>query len=241
MDSARLTYSDFQRYLVFRIAVLAGADFERSVYAEDAANHINGRYPASWIATVAVKLKEAGFIDVAATTTDNNGLFAIIDSDLSLAEKLTELSARKEGSRPQYVLTESGLEEAENAGRYLGLSLWEEIDRLEASGGSEHVPETGRIVPLDRTSDIYIEVESEVRDTIHKIRSDNELMASDDGAQKVAELEAGKALIQADQVNEGLVKRTLVPALLWAAKKVRDEASGTAIKLAVTKLFDLLT
>jgi len=64
LDSARLTYSDFQRYLVFRIAVLAGADFERSVYAEDAANHINGRYPASWIATVAVKLKEAGFIDV---------------------------------------------------------------------------------------------------------------------------------------------------------------------------------
>ncbi|MBX4896557.1 hypothetical protein [Rhizobium bangladeshense] len=240
MDSARLTYSTFQRNLIFRIAVLAEADFERSIYVEDAAVHIDGRYPASWTATVAVKFKEAGLIDVAATTTDGD-LFAIINSDASLAEKLKELSARKENSRPQYVLTESGLQEAENAGRYLGLSLWEEIDKLEASGGSEHVPEMGRIVALDRTSDKYIEVESEVHGTIHKIRSDNELMASDDGAQKVAELEAGKALIQADQVNEGLVKRTLVPALLWAAKKVRDESSGTAIKLAVTKLFDLLT
>lgn len=240
MDSARLTYSDFQRHLLFQIAVVTGADFECSVYAEDAAVHINGRYPASWPPTVAVKLKEGGFIDIAAATTDE-GLFAIIGSNLSLAEKLKELGARKETSRPRYVLTEAGLEEAENAGRYLGLFLWDEIEQLEASGGSEHVPETGRIVPLDRTSEKYIEVESEVRDTIQKIRSDNELMASDEGAQKVAELEAGKALIQADQVNEGLVKRTLVPSLLWAARKVRDEASGTAIKLIVTKLFDLLT
>jgi hypothetical protein len=240
MDSARLTYSDFQRQLVFRIAVLAGADFERWIYAEDAAVHIDGRFPASWTATVAVKLKQAGFIDIASATTDE-GLFAIINSELSLADKLKELGARKVSSSPRYVLTESGLEEAERAGRYLGLSLWEEIDQLEARGGSEYVPEPGRMVSLDRTSDKFIEVENEVRDTIQIIRSDNELMSTGEGAQKVAELEAGKALMQADQVNEGLVKRTLVPSLIWAAKKVRDEGSGTAIKLIVTKLFDLLT
>lgn len=240
MENPRLTYSDFQRHLIFRVAVLSGADFERAVYAEDAAVHIDGRFPASWTATVAVKLKEAGFLEIAKTTTDE-GLFAIINSELTLAEKLKELGARKETSRPRYVLTESGLEEAESAGRYLGRSLWEEIDQLEARGGSEHVPEPGRMVPLDRSSDKYIEVENDVRSTIQVIRSDNELMATGEGAQKVAELEAGKALMQADQVNEGLVKRTLVPALLWAAKKVRDEGSGTTIKLVVTKLFELLT
>ena len=235
----RITFSDFQKHLLFRIAVLVGADFERPVYAEDAAIHIYGRFPASWIATVAVKLKESGFVDVAAVS--DAGIFNILDSNLTLAEKLKELGARKETSRARYVLTEAGLGEAERAGRYLGLSLWEEIDRLEENGGSEHIPEMGRIVTFDRASPRYIEVESEVRNTIQIIRSDNELMATDEGARKVAELEAGKVLIQTGEVNEGLVKRTLVPSLLWAAKKVRDEGSGAAIKLVVTKLFELLS
>lgn len=138
----------------------------------------------------------------------------------------------------QYVLTEAGLEEAERVSRILGLSLWDEIDRFEANGGRQNVVETGRLIPLDRNSPTYIEVESEVRNTIRKIRSDNELMATPEGSQRVAELEAGKALIQADQVNEGLVKRTLVPSLLWATKKL-DEGAGVAIKLAITKIFDL--
>jgi hypothetical protein len=239
MDTERLAYADFQRHLVVRIAVLAGADFERPVFAEDAAIHIDGRFPASWIATVAIKLMEKGLIQVSGATEE--GLFDIIGSNLSLPEKLKELSARKEMSRPQYALTEAGLVEAEKAARLLGFSLWDEIDRFEERGGSENIPETGRLVMLNRISPNYVEVEKKVRDTIQIIRSDNELMSSTDGAQRVAELEAGKALIQADQVNEGLVKRVLVPSLLWAARKMRDEASGTAIKILVTKLLELLT
>ncbi|MCA8917394.1 MAG: hypothetical protein KDB90_18545, partial [Planctomycetes bacterium] len=129
---------------------------------------------------------------------------------------------------------------AESAGLQLGLFLWDEINRLDSNGGKEHVPEIGRVVALDRTSSEYVEVQSEVKNTIRMMRSDNELMATPEGAQRIAELEAGKELIQADQVNEGLVKRTLVPPLLWAAKKVRDEGASTAIKLIVTKLFSLL-
>lgn len=238
MNNERLTYVDFQEHLIFQIAVLAQADFHYPFYVKDAAAQIDGRFPDSWVETTTAKLEKSRFLAVASAPDDE--LDELVESSKSFVERFRDAQARKGTSRTQYVLTEAGLVAAEQASQYLGRSLWEEMDQFEADGGRENVRETGRVVTLDRSSPAYVEVESEVRDTIRRIRSDNELMATPEGSQRIAELEAGKALIQADQVNEGLVKRTLVPPLLWAAKKA-DEGAGLAIKLAITKIFDLLT
>jgi len=239
VENIRIAYGDFQKHLLFRIAVLSGGDFERPILAEEAASHIDGRFPTSWVKAVAVKLSDRGLIHVSHDL--DSGLFDILNSNLDLAGKLARLEDYKDISRIPYLLTEAGLEEAERSGSYLGYDLWDEIDLLEANSDEAQVAELGRIVGLDRSSSNFEEVESEVGSAIQSIRSDNELMATSEGSQRIAELEAGRRLIQADQVNESLAKRTLIPALQWAAKKVRDDGAGVAIKLLVTKILTMLT
>lgn len=55
--------------------------------------------------------------------------------------------------------------------------------------------------------------------------------------QRIAELEAGKILMNAEQADAGLIRRLLLPSLIWFAKKVRDESASALIK----KLIALVT
>lgn len=94
---------------------------------------------------------------------------------------------------------------------------------------------------LNRDSPDFREVETGLNTAIEELRSDNMLMSDAEGGQRLAELEAGKVLIQSEQVNESLIKRVLIPSLTWTAKKIRDEGAVSMIKIGVAKLIALLS
>ena len=145
------------------------------------------------------------------------------------------------GGNQQYTLTAKGLEEAERIAEFEGWNLWPDIDEVAEQGFGSSVVEQGRKVKLNRDSPDFREVETGLNTAIEELRSDNMLMSDAEGGQRLAELEAGKVLIQSEQVNESLIKRVLIPSLTWTAKKIRDEGAVSMIKIGVAKLIALLS
>ncbi|RYC17650.1 hypothetical protein [Ciceribacter ferrooxidans] len=137
-------------------------------------------------------------------------------------------------------LTGFGLETAGEYGNSISYDLWEAIDDFHETepAGSEGgaVESSGPVIVIDHMSEVFQGIEADIRETIRVVRSKNELMSDPDLAQKVAELEAGHALINAPQADSNLLRRLLVPTLLWLGKKMGDEAVKALISRLIAEV-----
>ncbi|CAN7151434.1 hypothetical protein [Rhizobium sp. LjRoot254] len=239
MDIKRLTYTDFQRVLLYKLAVAVEADFDRPIDVADVALTVNGKFQQSWISAVTQKFVLEKYIRKWARPLFD--VSEVLNADEGSASKLRRAYQWGEAGADLYTLTEKGLEEAERIAAYEGWNLWPDIDEVAEQGFGSSVVEQGRKMTLNRDSSDFREVETGLNTAIEELRSDNMLMSDAEGGQRLAELEAGKVLIQSEQVNENLIKRVLIPSLTWTAKKIRDEGAVSIIKIGVAKLIALLS
>jgi hypothetical protein len=200
----RLSYKNFKVEFLFRLAVMAKADPDVRLDASEVASQVEGKFPTAWA-------------DMAA-------------SDLAADAKL--INSPMIGAN--YVsLTGFGLEEAEEYGNSIAYDLWEAIDDFHKAEPVEAVVTpvgmSGQTIAIDPMSDVFQGIEADIRETIRAVRSQNELMSDPEVVQKIAELEAGHALIQAPQADSSLLRRLLIPTLLWLGKKIGDEAAKALI------------
>lgn len=201
----RLSYKEFKSEFLFKVAVMTKADPDDRVDVSEVAAQIEGKFPSAWAETAA--------------------------SDLASEAKINHNSM----IGASYVsLTGFGLEKAEDYGNSIAYDLWEAIDdfhKVDSSASPESGTEAlGPVVAIDHMSEVFQCIEADIRETIRVVRSKNELMNDPEVVQKVAELEAGHALIQAPQADSGLLRRLLVPTLVWLGKKMGDEAAKALVK-----------
>ncbi len=215
-----ISFPDFEATLLVKFAVRVGGDFELAIKASEAASLIAGRFRRSWI-------------DVCAEELQQQKLLTPISS--------FDQRYRQDGDNETlYKLTPEGLRSAIERSEALGQDLWAEIEDLELQSGAEtsavdFVPE-GPVVQIDRTAQLFLDLEREIRDTIKHAQLNNELMSEIGGQRRVKEVEAGRVLLEADSIDAGLVHRTLLPALRGLLKVVSDEILKSVIRKAIEAL-----
>ena len=224
MLEKRISFPNFQDEFLFQFAIIVGGDFAKPVTAKEVARHVRGRYPESWVDAVASNLCEEEFLALRYNT------------DTWPAEEFPQ---------QLYSLTQAGLNVAMQHGVYNGLNLWEEIDKLEEHSGGEtadtgFIPQ-GPVVKIDRTAPVFIDLEQRVNETWEQARTNNSINSDVAGARRVKELEAGIVLLKADQVDVGLLRRILLPALTALLKLIGDEGLKQLIKRAVELLIKFVT
>ena len=239
----RLSFGEFQQELLFRIAIVAEADFDKFVPAEIAASLVEGRYPSSWIRTSAAQLLSSHFLmETSRNAFEKSPAFDILSQE-PFSVGLSSLNIDAGGVEKLYKLTVRGLEEAEQHGRSKGVDLYDAIEEysgnftMSASNSYDYEDNVGAQL-VDGTSPQYLEIKKTLSEAIDKLKSQNEVIAEAGaaGSQKIAELEAGQRLLGGEQVNPGLAKRVMIPSLQWFLRRVRDDALGSLLK----KLIDLL-
>lgn len=125
----------------------------------------------------------------------------------------------------------------------VGWDAAEEIEKKRQEVGQEVESEAEKLIRIDRDSTEYIEALKKLNETIETIRSANDytLYSDDkDKSQRVSELNAGYALLQADRVRLEAVKSVLFRALRYLAKKFADHAIGAVARTALKALSTLL-
>lgn len=225
----RLTYSEFKEELLLKIAIAVKADTSTRIDPSALKDRIQGLFRDSWIESTMSDLENDRFI---------SGSLLV-------------------GGGGSYHLTGYGLQEAERLAIERGTDVYELIDESEEqqSETDSYVigdpdagyvigePEATSIVKIDNLSEAFKELDRELHARILELRSNNELMMEGgaEAQQHIAELEAGKILINAEQADAGLVRRLLLPSLTWFAKKVRDESASALIKKLIALVVAFLS
>lgn len=219
----RITYTDFKEELLLNMAILVRAETAKYIEPAKAALMIKERFSPSWTLEAARALKEDGLLKGSAYL----------------------------GGGGSYALTGDGLQRAEEIATNHGTDLYELIDEDIADGlvddeGNPLTDEHGNqlmivpdpwsdnaahdIMPIDHMSLAYKELDEALRERIDELRANNSFMAiGPESGQRISELEAGRALLKADQADRSLLERVLLPALKWIAVKVTDEAASKLI------------
>lgn len=213
----RLSYTDFKSELLVAIAVAVEGDLDTDFLVNDVAKTIDGRFPNSWIPEAVRELARERLIGDVLLGTHGDA----------------------------HHLTGSGLRAAETAANERGSDIYELMDEAEERGPF-HVDATAIVeaapITIDRSSEAFKQLDEALRERIRELKGDNELIAEGGAevSQRLAELEAGNRLLQADQADAGLIRRLLLPSLAWFAKKARDEATSQLIKKLIALVLDFL-
>jgi hypothetical protein len=130
------------------------------------------------------------------------------------------------------IVTGRGVERAEKI----------EEERRQAASAEDEVPASDRFVRIDHNSAGYKDADDALGQTLEAVRGSNEYRSSDpeDHEQRVAELEAGKRLLQAPRVDLGWLKAGLERTLTYIAKKFADQAIGKLAGAAIKFLLALV-
>jgi hypothetical protein len=100
----------------------------------------------------------------------------------------------------------------------------------EATPSSIAVPASDRVVTLDDNAPDYKQSMEVLAQTIEAVRVDNQ---AEDREERLAELEAGKRLLQAPRARLEAIRATLIAALKDLMKETRSEAIKTLAKAAL--------
>ncbi len=134
-------------------------------------------------------------------------------------------------------LTGPGIEHAEEICGERASNLYEEIEenKIQANPTSDptslDIPASDRVVKIDHNLPEYREIVEKI-DSVTFTAKTNNLLKSDypeESEQRVAELEAGRRLLDAPQANPRLIKELLINALKWFAEKIADGVVSTMI------------
>ncbi len=220
-----LSYREFKDELLLHFAIHVQAATDVQADPESAAALIHERFQRSWIASATKELADAGYIK-GITDLSGTGSYALTGYGLERAERIAhnvgaDLHEMIADSDPYALVEDGGSAMTDDRGNRLVVSS-PESDRADAAN----------IIKIDPLSQAFRELDEEMSSVIRELRGSNQL-AADGGAetsQRLAELEAGRILMSAEQADKSLVRRVLLPALQWLLKKVVDESAKTGIQ-----------
>ena len=91
------------------------------------------------------------------------------------------------------------------------------------------------MVRIDHNSQEIREINGKLDQVIESVVESNSLSVdADEKAQRVAELEAGKRMLEAPQAERGLLERLFVPVLKWIAEKSAEQVIATLVITLLT-------
>ncbi|MGK9053112.1 hypothetical protein [Neorhizobium petrolearium] len=222
----RLSYREFKDELLLSIAISTSGETNKFVNPEEVASRIQERYSPTWVMSAATELRDTGYL-TGQTFLSGGGSYALLGAGLERAE---EIAGEKATDLYELIDEANAVPLADERGNILtdehGNSLLAQIDpwKLEAP----------QVIQIDHVSPDFKSLDRALRDQIEILRGDNSLLAEGaEAGQRLAELEAGKALLRADQADASLIKRLLIPSLTWFSKKVGDETVSTAIQALI--------
>jgi hypothetical protein len=102
------------------------------------------------------------------------------------------------------------------------------------------IPAADRYVTLDHNSPTYRNADESLKNALDAVRSSNDYPDLEDKEQRIAELSAGRALLQSARVRVAAVTAFLLPTLKYLAKKFADVAIGIIATGAIAYLAALL-
>ncbi|MGC4406797.1 hypothetical protein D4A92_15095 [Rhizobium rosettiformans] len=222
----RISYKEFKDELLLSLAVLANGETSKFLNPLDAAKKIEERHSSSWVMSAAKDLRDSGFL-TGQTYLSGGGSYALSGPGLERAEEIAS-----ERAADLYELIDEanafplGDEHGNNIVDEKGNSILVQLDPWKEPASS--------IIQIDHVAPDFKSLDRALRDQIEVLRGDNSLLAEGpEASQRLAELEAGKALLKAEQADASLIKRLLIPSLTWFSKKVGDEAASTAIQALI--------
>lgn len=211
----RISYREFRDELLLSIAIMTQGETNKFVNPEDASRRIRETYSPSWQMSAVKDLRDDGYL-TGKTFISGGGSYALLGAGLERAEEIAN-----EQATDLYDL----IEEADAASLPDGLD-----NRFGEHGNTWEGSETD-VIKIDHLSPDFRSLDRALRDHIEIFRGNNELLADSPEARRhLAELEAGKALLKADEADRSLVKKLLLPALTWFVRMARDETTKALIK-----------
>lgn len=116
--------------------------------------------------------------------------------------------------------------------------------RLEPEATSEaalpSAPASDRIVPINHNSDAYRDAINSLNAVRDAVAASNEYDDVSDRDQRLAELDAARALLNAPRVNIAAIKGLAIPTLKYLGDKFADGIVGTLVTAAMVALAALL-
>lgn len=98
------------------------------------------------------------------------------------------------------------------------------------SDQAAEVPASDRSVKINHNSTEYVQAEAEIAELIELLRSTNDYGEPDDRAQRLAELEAGKTILNAPEARVSVLRAIFEYCLTAIAKKFADNVAGAIAK-----------
>lgn len=230
----RISYREFKDELILTIAILVGGETGKFVDPEEASRQIQEGYSPTWVMSAAKELSDSGYL-TGQTFLSGGGSYALLGPGLERAE---EVAAERAADLYELIDEANAVPLSDDQGNTF---TDDQGNRLVAHVDPWENLETS-IVKIDHLSPDFKSLDRALRDQIDILRGDNSLLAEgSEAGQRLAELEAGKILLKADQADASLIKRLLIPALTWFSKKVGDETASTAIQALIALLMTWLS
>lgn len=230
----RLSFREFKEELLLNIAIMTKGETNRFINPTDAAGRITDKFSETWIMSASEELRSVGYLH-GQTFLSGDGTFALTGAGLEHAEEIAE-----ERGADLYELIEEAdavpLLDAQNSAIISdqGNPIVYHIDPRENAETS--------IIKIDHLSPDFKSLDRALREHIEIFRGNNELLAeSSETGRLIAELEAGKALLKADEADRNLVRRLLLPALTWFARMARDETAKALVKKLIDDVIGWLS
>ncbi|KFC75627.1 hypothetical protein FG93_00649 [Bosea sp. LC85] len=200
----KLSYSEFAKHLLVQLAISTEGDTTRFATAATVARLVPGIYSRSWPLEAAKELADEGLLRINALLGDGTSV----------------------------TITGRGLRAAEEYAAELHYDeIHEEIEQAQQATN----PAPPAVIQLDRSADAFKALDAEMGRVIAELRGSNSLSADTprEASQRVAELEAGRKLLDAEQIDRGLAERLLLAPLRWAASKASEEVLKKGVGLAL--------
>lgn len=227
----RLSYREFKDEFLLGFALACKGDTSSTIDPAKAASMVTGTYQKSWIAAATKELKDQGYIAGMAFLA-GGGSFNLTGAGLDRAEGVAhengaDLYELIEETFPTAAVDENGNTLTDDQGNHLVFDFDLPDYALPA-----------RVTRVDPLSQAFRELDYQMALALRDLRASNSISEIDGAevAQRMAEVEAGKALLKAPQVDANLFNRLVLPALNYLAKKVADET----VKAGLQKLIALV-
>lgn len=226
MQDARITYYEFTDRFLIWLAILTAGDFDIRVDVHEVAANIGGYFPQSWIR----EGRKNHIEDRGIRYNFDDDTISITPGGLDKAEKLSSMHGiniwDKIRVRDQVRTSESIENQNDLLASDDGGSL---LSGIEFEGATSEA-----VIKVDRSNQAFLDLDRQLSLTIEELKRNNLIVADDESAQRLAELQAGSALLNSPSAGIALINRLIVSPLKWFATKVRDESASHLIKLALT-------
>jgi hypothetical protein len=220
------SFKEFREELLLRIAFATEGNPSTTVDPKQVADEASLAHRPGWVRQAASHWAALGALEVSET-----------------------LGGGDDGGINTY-MTAAGMIEAEGLAHERAYDLYEEMDERRSSSvllespqvvsSATTVPASDRIVRIDHNLKPITELQEKLDEVVTWMEADNSLSQEEDAReQRLAELKAGKVVLEAPQASETVLEWLLIRPLKWILEKAAESSVATVVAILLTLLLTL--